>query len=146
MNRLALAIGIALVGSTGVFTASQRGSAPAEIVGPAIAERDAPAQTGLASYYARVLHGRITAAGAPFDNEAMVAAHPTYPFGTVLRVTNLRNQRSVRVQIVDRGPAKGPRADGVIIDLSRAAAQALDFLRSGRTRVQLDVVSTPAGP
>jgi len=71
---------------------------------------------------------------------AMVAAHPTYPFGTIVRVTNLRNGRSVRVRIVDRGPAAGPQGAGVIIDLSRRAAQALDFIRQGRTQVRVEVV------
>ena len=70
---------------------------------------------------------------------AMVAAHPTYPFGTIVRVTNLQNGRSVRVRIVDRGPTAGPRAAGVIIDVSRRAAQALGFIREGRTRVRVEV-------
>ncbi len=72
--------------------------------------------------------------------DAMVAAHPTYPFGTVVRVTNLRNRRSVEVRILDRGPAAGPRADGVIIDVSHAAARALGFIQAGRARVKLDVL------
>jgi peptidoglycan lytic transglycosylase len=71
---------------------------------------------------------------------AMVAAHPTYPFGTVVRVTSLENGRSVRVRIVDRGPAPGPRAEGVIIDLSERAAGDLGFLRDGRARVRVEVV------
>jgi rare lipoprotein A len=71
---------------------------------------------------------------------AMVAAHPTYPFGTVVRVTNLANRRAVEVRIIDRGPAAGPRAAGVIIDLSSGAAQALDFLQEGLTRVRLEVL------
>ena len=83
------------------------------------------ARVGLASYYARSLHGRITASGSKFDNAAMVAAHPTYPFGAVVRVTNLRNDRSVKVRIVDRGPVARMRKEGVIIDVSRAAADKL---------------------
>lgn len=95
--------------------------------------------SGLASFYGDDFHGRATASGVRFDMNAMVAAHPTYPFGTIVRVTNLQNGRSVRVRIVDRGPAAGPQAAGVIIDLSRRAAQALGFIREGRTRVRLDV-------
>jgi rare lipoprotein A len=95
---------------------------------------------GLASYYGRAFQGKPTASGAPFDMNAMVAAHPTYPFGTVVRVTNLRNGRSVQVRVLDRGPAKGPRAAGVIIDVSYEAADRLDFLRDGRTRVRLEVL------
>jgi rare lipoprotein A len=95
---------------------------------------------GLASYYARSLHGKPTASGVPFDNGALVAAHPTYPFGTLVRVTNLRNRRSVTVRVIDRGPTRAVRRKGVIIDLSRAAADALGFLKAGRTRVRLEVL------
>ena len=95
---------------------------------------------GLASYYARSLDGKRTASGVPFDNDALVAAHPTYPFGTLVRVTNLRNRRSVTVRVIDRGPTPAVRRRGVIIDLSRAAADALGFLKAGRTRVRLEVV------
>ena len=95
---------------------------------------------GLASYYGQDFHGKTAASGVRFDMNAMVAAHPTYPFGTVVRVTNLRNGRSVRVRIQDRGPARRSRADGVIIDLSRGAAQTLGFIPNGRTRVRLEVL------
>jgi rare lipoprotein A len=101
----------------------------------------APRPVGFATYYARTFDGRTTASGTRFDSDAMVAAHPTYPFGTLVRVTNLRNGRSAKVRIVDRGPASGPRRKGVIIDLSRAAAEYLGFVRAGRARVRLDVLS-----
>ena len=97
-------------------------------------------QEGLASYYGPGFHGRVTASGRRFDMNQLVAAHPRYPFGTEVRVTNLRNGRSVRVRVIDRGPAIGPRQDGVIIDLSRRAAQALDFVQDGRARVRLEVL------
>ena len=97
-------------------------------------------QTGLASYYGRAFHGKRMASGAPFDMNAMVAAHPTYPFGTIVRVTNLANDRFVQVHILDRGPAGRARADGVIIDISQGAARKLGFVREGRTRVRLDVL------
>ncbi len=97
-------------------------------------------QEGLASYYGPGFHGRVTASGRRFDMNQLVAAHPRYPFGTEVRVTNLRNGRSVRVLVIDRGPAIGPRQDGVIVDLSRRAAQALDFVRDGRARVRLEVL------
>lgn len=95
---------------------------------------------GLASYYGKAFHGKVTASGAAFDMNAMMAAHPSYPFGTVVRVTNLRNRRSVDVRILDRGPAAGPRKRGVIIDVSHGAAQALGFVRAGRTRVKIEVL------
>lgn len=98
------------------------------------------AREGLASYYGQEFHGRITASGVRFDMNAMVAAHPAYPFGTIVRVTNLRNRRSVDVRIDDRGPAAGPRAAGVLIDLSYGAARALDFIQAGRTRVRIEVL------
>lgn len=98
------------------------------------------AREGLASYYGKAFHGKLTASGTPFDMNAMVAAHPTYPFGTLVRVTNLRNRRSVELRIQDRGPAAGPRADGVIIDVSQRAANALGFIESGRVRVRVEVV------
>jgi rare lipoprotein A len=95
---------------------------------------------GLATYYGQRFDGKVTASGARFDMNAMVAAHPTYPFGTIVRVTNLRNNRSVQVRILDRGPGSGPRAEGILIDLSYGAARALDFIQAGRTRVRLEVV------
>ena len=95
---------------------------------------------GLASYYGPGFEGKRTASGIIFDKTAMVAAHPTYPFGTVVRVTNLANNRTLDVRVVDRGPAKGPRAEGVLIDLSSGAASNLGFIRQGRTKVRLEVL------
>lgn len=101
-------------------------------------------QRGLASFYADFFEGEVTASGTTFDNSRMVAAHPSYPFGTIVRVTNLLNGRTVDVEIIDRGPAAGPRRDGVVIDLSRAAAEALGFIEDGRVPVRLDVVEAAA--
>lgn len=101
-------------------------------------------QHGLASYYANYFDGRRTASGIPFDNSGMFAAHPTYPFGTVLRVTNLANGEAVTVRVIDRGPARGPQAEGVVIDLSRAAADALGFVDAGRTKVRLERMPSAA--
>jgi rare lipoprotein A len=97
-------------------------------------------RVGLASYYGQRFHGKASASGVKFDMNAMVAAHPSYPFGTLVRVTNLRNGQSTSVEIVDRGPASGPQAEGVIIDVSRRVAQALGFTQAGRTRVRLEVL------
>lgn len=102
-------------------------------------------QEGLASYYGRRFHGKTTASGARFDMNAMVAAHPSYPFGTVVRVRNLKNGRTVRVKILDRGPTRRYQADGVIIDLSRGAAERLGFIQDGRARVRLEVLSLGEG-
>jgi len=104
------------------------------------ARRALEAREGLASYYAPAFQGRKTASGAAFDNRELVAAHLSYPFGSLVRVTNLANRRAVLLVIVDRGPAPAASADGVIIDVSRAAAERLDFIRAGRTRVRVEVL------
>ena len=95
---------------------------------------------GLATYYGKGLQGRKTADGEIFDKNQISAAHPTYPLGTRLKVTNLRNGRTVNVRINDRGPVKKHRAKGVIIDLSEQAARELGFKRQGRTRVKTEVL------
>ena len=82
---------------------------------------------GLASWYGGHFHGRRTASGERFDMHALTAAHPTLPFGTVVRVRSLVNGQEVEVRINDRGPHVKRR----VIDLSRAAAQALGLLQSG---------------
>jgi rare lipoprotein A len=102
-------------------------------------------EEGLASWYGAAFQGRTTASGIPFDRRAMVAAHPTLPFGTRVRVLRLETGASVVVRIVDRGPAAGPRRAGVVIDLSEGAAERLGFIRAGRTRVRLELLGTAAG-
>jgi peptidoglycan lytic transglycosylase len=96
---------------------------------------------GLASYYGKEFQGKMTASGVRFDMNAMIAAHPSYPFGTLLRVTNLENGRSTSVRILDRGPAPNLRADGIVIDVSRKAAEVLGFIQQGRARVRLEVLA-----
>jgi rare lipoprotein A len=100
--------------------------------------------TGEATFYADYFEGRRTASGIPFRQNQMVAAHRAYPFGTLLRVTNLSNNRSVNVKVVDRGPF-GAAARRPVIDLSRRAAQQLGFITAGRTQVQIDVLEWGAG-
>jgi len=104
---------------------------------PASARR--PAQRGKASWYGGRLHGRKTASGERFNKDAMTAAHRTLPFGSRVRVTNLANGRTVVVRINDRGPF----GRGRIIDLSEAAARALQMIRSGVVRVVVEVLSRP---
>jgi rare lipoprotein A len=94
---------------------------------------------GEATFYADYFEGRRTASGIPFRQNQMVAAHRAYPFGTLLRVTNLGNGRSVNVKVVDRGPF-GATARRPVIDLSRRAAQQLGFVAAGRTQVRIDVL------
>jgi len=92
---------------------------------------------GIASWYGSALNGRPTANGEMFDMYAMTACHPTLPFGTLVRVVNLTNKKSVVVRINDRGPLRRGR----IIDLSYAAAQELNMTERGLARVALEVVS-----
>ncbi|KAF1051184.1 MAG: Endolytic peptidoglycan transglycosylase RlpA [Stenotrophomonas maltophilia] len=91
---------------------------------------------GVASYYGRAHHGKRTASGETFDQNALTAAHRSLPFGTQLRVTNLNNGRSVVVRVNDRGPSSRTR----IIDLSRKAAEQLDMLRAGTAPVRLEAL------
>ena len=101
--------------------------------------------TGSATFYASQFEGRRTASGIPFRQNQMVAAHRAYPFGTILRVTNLRNERSVNVRVVDRGPFGTSAARGTIIDLSRRAADNLDFINAGRAQVRVEVLEWGRG-
>jgi rare lipoprotein A len=95
---------------------------------------------GLASYYGSGFQGKTTASGVRFDMNALIAAHPSYPFGTRIRVTNLGNGRSVTVTVLDRGPAQRLQSEGVIVDLSREAAARLGFIREGRARIRVEVL------
>jgi rare lipoprotein A len=93
-------------------------------------------QEGLVSWYGEQFHDRPTASGQLFDSTAMTMAHPTLPFGTKVKVTNLRNGRSVVLTVNDRGPFVGKR----IADLSQAAAATLGMLRRGIAHARLEVL------
>jgi len=117
----------------------------AEVTAPAPAREppapSAPQDTvigrGSASYYATKFDGRRTASGERFDNDDMTAAHRSLPFGSLVRVTNPANGRSVVVRINDRGPFIRSR----MIDLSRAAAEELGFVARGHATVELALVA-----
>lgn len=98
-------------------------------------------ETGLASWYGVPFHGRRAANGEIFDMHEMTAAHKSMPFGTIVEVRNLRNDKSVRVRITDRGPF----VDGRIIDLSFGAAREIDMIGSGVDRVRLRVITPGDG-
>lgn len=91
---------------------------------------------GKASYYADKFHGRSTASGEKYDKRKLTAAHRNLPFGTRVRVRNLKNNRSVIVRINDRGPF----VKGRIVDLSRAAAERIDMVRDGVVSVKVEVL------
>jgi len=93
-------------------------------------------QKGIASWYGSRFQGRATASGEHFNSAAMTAAHPSLPFGTRIRVTNLDNGRAAVLRINDRGPNKAGR----ILDVSRRAAEVLGFRKKGLTRVRIDVI------
>lgn len=97
-------------------------------------------QTGKASYYCQRFHGGKTASGKIYNRNHLVAAHPSYPYGTLVRVTNLENKRQVEVHIIDRGPTRAQRKKGTIIDLSGTAAEKLRMVKKGRVKVRLEVV------
>lgn len=93
---------------------------------------------GIASWYGGVFNGRKTASGEVYDMYAMTACHPTLPFGSIVRVVNRANHRSVVVRITDRGDLV---KEGRIIDLSYGAAQKLGMTWSGLAKVDLEVIS-----
>jgi rare lipoprotein A (peptidoglycan hydrolase) len=91
---------------------------------------------GVASYYADYFHGRSTASGAILDVNAPMAAHPSLPFGTMIRVTNLANNQSVNLEVLDRGPYLAGR----IVDLTPWAFEEIGHLGSGILNVRLEVL------
>jgi rare lipoprotein A len=99
-------------------------------------------ERGIASWYGKPYDGRHAADGEIYNMETMVAAHRTLPFQTRLEVRNLANGKTVEVRIIDRGPFVGGR----IIDLSHAAAQAIDMIGPGTAQVELKVLAQPAAP
>ena len=96
-------------------------------------------EKGEASYYADKFEGCTTASGEIYSGKKMTAAHRTLEFGTIVRVTNLANGKSVEVRINDRGPFK----KGRIIDVSKAAAKKLDMLTAGVIQCTVEVIKTP---
>ncbi len=91
---------------------------------------------GMASWYGPGFNGKLTASGERFRQNELTAAHKTLPFGTIVRVTNLQNARTVEVRINDRGPF----VKGRIIDLSKGAAQQLNMIRTGVVPVEVRVL------
>jgi rare lipoprotein A len=90
-------------------------------------------ERGTASWYGRKFHGRKTASGERYDMNDLTAAHPSLPFGTIVRVVRVDNGQAVVVRVNDRGPF----VDGRIIDLSRAAAMEIDIVDDGLAQVEL---------
>ncbi len=93
---------------------------------------------GIASWYGKFFQGRKTASGEPYNQNAMTCAQRNLPLGSLLRVTNLKNNRSVVVRVNDRGPVPQDR----VIDLSRAAAERLGFSHKGLAPVKIELIQT----
>jgi rare lipoprotein A len=126
---LALCIFLLVGGFAHASQAQQKAAKPASTA--------AKEEIGNAVFYSDKLVGRPLTSGEKYDRNALTAAHRTLPLGTTVRVTNLKNNKSVVVRINDRGP-HGVKSD--IIDLSGRAAEELDLIKSGRGKVKLEVV------
>jgi rare lipoprotein A len=112
------------------------------VLGPDEDSAGAHALTGIASWYGEDFNGKPTSSRESYDTEALTAAHRTLPFQTRVRVVNLDNRKSVVVRINDRGPF----INGRIIDLSLAAARAVDMVGPGTAPVRLEILSGPPPP
>ena len=108
---------------------------------PATAAAAGDVTTGKAAWYGKKFNGRKTASGQRFNAGLLTAASNTLPFGTLVKVTNLKNKKSVTVRINDRGPQQADR----IIDVTRAAAARLGMLKSGVVEVEVKVVGNAKG-
>jgi rare lipoprotein A len=117
---------------TGIASAAQSNSAKAPK--PHAISRSDRTMVGLATYYSPKFAGRKTASGERYNPKGYTAAHRTLPFGTRVRITNLRNGKSVVVRINDRGPVPRKR----IVDVSYAAAVAIGLHKMGVCRVRID--------
>jgi rare lipoprotein A len=133
-----LVMGCAIVGMIALSPKSE--ARPPSYLGPQPVAAQVPkGEVGLASWYGVERQGKPTASGEIFDSKRLTAAHRKLPFGTTVRVTNLKNLESTLLWVNDRGPG----VKGRVIDVSWAAAKELGFLEAGLARVEIDVVSYP---
>ncbi len=107
------------------------------VVGQSAAQKSAGPQTGICVFYSDQFQGRPVASREKYDKNSMSAAHKTLPFGTMVKVTNLKNNKSVVVRINDRGPHG---SKDKIIEVTRRAAEELDMIKDGKAKVQIEVV------
>ena len=134
-TRHVLALALAAIALSGCAHKKHARAVPP----PAPAPKLGSTETGLASWYGHPYHGRAAANGEIYDMEKLTAAHRTLPFNTWVRVVNLVNNKSVEVRIIDRGPF----VNGRVIDLSHAAAQAIEMIGPGVAQVRIEVISAP---
>ena len=95
---------------------------------------------GICVYYDDKFQGHVLASGEKYDKEALTAAHKTLPFGTMVKVTNLGNNKSVVVRVNDRSPNGGSKAK--IIEITSRAAKEIDIIKKGKVEVQIEVVES----
>ncbi len=107
---------------------------------PASAGASSPPIKGICVFYNDKLQGHVAASGEKYDKEALTAAHKTLAFGTMVKVTNLRNNKSVVVRVNDRSPHGGSKAK--IIEISSRAAKEIDIIKEGKAQVQIEVVES----
>lgn len=98
-------------------------------------------QFGVASWYSNDFHGNKTSSGEKYDKDDFTAAHRAIPFGTIVKVTNIKNGRNAYVRINDRGPHKASRK----VDLSYAAAKKIGMINDGIAKVRLEIIDSEAG-
>lgn len=95
---------------------------------------------GICIYYNDKFQGHVAASGEKYDKRALTAAHRTLPFGTMVKVTNLENNKSVVVRVNDRGPQGGSKAK--IIEITSRAAKEIDMIKKGKVQCQMEVVES----
>ena len=139
MRTLAMLISLAVTGSLLAQTpaATPPASSPSQAAPSApAAAKSADGMEGLAAVYSDKLQGRKTASGEVFSQSKLTAAHPSLAFGTMVKVTNTKNNKTVEVRINDRGPTQAER----VIDLSNAAASHIGLSKKAMVPVRLEIV------
>lgn len=141
-----MAIVVGVAGAQAVSPGEHLSPSPNTNAAPAAQSETRPArrhhwyQLGVATWYGKLFQGKPTASGQPYNENAMTCAHRTLPLGSLLRVTNLRNHRSVLVRVNDRGPVPENR----VIDVSKAAADSLGFEHRGIAPVKVELIAPPS--
>ena len=107
---------------------------------PASAGASSGPMKGICVFYNDKFQGHVLASGEKYDKEALAGAHKTLPFGTMVKVTNLENNKNVVVRINDRGPHGGSKAK--IIEITSRAAKEIDMIKKGKVQVQIEVVES----
>lgn len=127
-----------VIGASTFCLAQSQTAAPASTLPATVPTGDsATKDTGICSYYSSKFEGRRTASGERFSNNALTAAHREYPMGTKLRLTNVKNGKTVVVRVNDRGPF----VKGRDISVTRRAAKELGFVGAGFTEVKIEKVT-----